>query len=281
VNDRSHETIVELLPAYVLGALDPDELGFVEAYLAAHPEAHGEVEELRETLGLLAFAAPRLAPPPGAKAALLERVERLAAPMPVRREPTPLRPPLAEPARFARRGWLAFAAVAAAVVFALVGWNAALQRQIGAAQGQATTLDAQVNTLNSQLSAQADAAALGRLVGDQRFARPLSSAADGAYASSGGPAGYTYLDLQGNVGLLNCYWMPTLAPNQVYQIWLLRADGRRDNGGTFTVDPRGNASVVVRAPATFGTYTSIGVTAEPAPGSTGPTTPRVVWADLN
>lgn len=274
MNDRHHETIVELLPAYALGALDPDELGFVEEYLAAHPEARDEVAELRETLGLLAFAAPPLAPPPGAKAALLARVERLATPAPVAREPLSLRGRAAEPLRFERRWRAAFAAVAAAVVFALVGWNVALQRQIGAVQGRVTTL-------NAQLGAQSDSAALGRLVGDQRFARALSSSAESPYASSGGPSGYAYVDLQGNVGLLNCYWMPGLAPNQVYQVWLVRADGQRDNGGTFAVDARGNASVVIRAPANFGTYTSIGVTAEPAPGSTGPTTPRVVWADLN
>ncbi len=275
MNDRNHELIVEMLPAYVLGALEPDELGLVEDYLAAHPELDGEVAELRETLGLLAFAAPSLAPPPAAKVALLERVEQLAAPAPlsVPREPLPFRAPATAPVRFARRWQMAFAAVAAALIVALGGWNVALQRQIDTGQGQVTAL-------NAQLSAQADSVALGRLVGDQRFARPLSSTVSGSYGASG-PAGYTYLDLQGDVALLNCYWMPGLAPNQVYQVWLVRADGRRDNGGTFTVDKLGNASVVVHAPATFGTYISIGVTTEPAPGSTGPTGPRVVWADLN
>jgi hypothetical protein len=168
---------------------------------------------------------------------------------------------------------MAFVAVAAALILALVGWNAALQRQIGAVQREVTSL-------NTQIGAQTDTVALGRLVNERRFARPLTSSADSAYGSSG-PAGYLYADPGGALGLMNCYWMPTLAANQTYQVWLVRADGVRESGGTFAVDDRGNASVVIRAPANFNSYTSVGVTAEPAPGSPGPTTPRVVWADLN
>lgn len=293
MNNRDYDTIEqveELLPAYALGALDPDDLLRVEDYLAAHPEAWREVEELQETFGMLALAAPPLAAPPGAKAALLDRVERLAAPAP-EAPPRPLAAvptaPVAagnvRPFRAPSAGWswgdrggrAALAAVAAAIILGLIGWNIALQRQIGTVRQELTALD-------SQLSAQAETVALGTLVSDRRFARPLiSSAGDDPYGSSDGPAGYLYADPAGSVGLMNCYWMPTLVANQVYQVWLVKADGTRDNGGTFTVDSRGNASVVIRAPANFSTYTSVGVTTEPAPGSTGPTTPRVVWTGLD
>ena len=139
-----------------------------------------------------------------------------------------------------------------------------------------------VTALDSQLSAQAETVAIGHLVSDRRFARPLiSTADDNPYGSSGGPAGYLYADPAGGVGLMNCYWMPKLEANQVYQVWLVKADDTRENGGTFTVDERGNASVVIRAPANFSTYKSVGVTTEPAGGSPGPTTPRVVWTSLN
>lgn len=291
MNERDYETIEELLPAYALGALDPEDYVRVEAYLSAHPEARREVEELQETLGALALAAPPLAPPPGAKAALLARVEQLAAPAPAAAPrplivvPTaapaddvvrPFRGPTAGPNRRDRGRWTALAAVAAAVILGLTGWNVALQRQVGTVQQNVTTLEAQI-------TAQADSVTLGRLVSDHRFARPLSSsaAADGPYSSSGGPAGYLYSDPANKVGLMNCYWMPVLNKDQVYQVWLVRADGTRDSGGTFTVDARGNASVVINAPATFNTYTSVGVTTEPSGGSPGPTSPRVVWADLN
>jgi anti-sigma-K factor RskA len=290
VNERDYSTIEELLPAYALGALDPEDYVRVEGYLAAHPEARREVEELRETLGTLALTAPPLTPPPGAKAALLARVEQLAAPAPgVGPRPLAVVPPEARPDGVVRpfrgpsegahrrdRGWrAALAAVAAAVILGLTGWNVALQRQVGSVQDDLSALEA-------QLGAQEEPVALGRLVGDQRFARPLSaSAADGPYAASGGPAGYLYTDPGGSLGLMNCYWMPTLAEGQVYQVWLVRADGTRDSGGTFAVDARGNASVIIRAPAAFSNYASVGVTTEPQGGSPGPTSPRVVWTELN
>jgi anti-sigma-K factor RskA len=294
VNDRDYDTIEELLPAYALGALDPEDIGRVERYLAAHPEAQREVEDLREAFGVLALAAPPLTPPPGAKAALLDRVERLAAPATAAR-PSPLAavPPPWPPAPQAEgnvrpfrtpsagsswrdRGWrAALATVAAAIILGLTGWNVALQRQVDTVQQEVTARDA-------QLSAQAESVAIGNLVSDRRFARPLvSTSSDGPYASSGGPAGYLYADPAGGVGLMNCYWMPKLEANQVYQVWLVKADDTRDNGGTFTVDERGNASVVIRAPADFSTYKAVGVTAEPTGGSPAPTTPRVVWANLD
>jgi anti-sigma-K factor RskA len=290
VNERDYESIADLLPAYALGALDPEDFVRVEGYLAAHPEARQEVEELREALGALALSAPPLAPPPGAKAALLARVEHLAT-SGSEADPRPLSavPPSDPPAGAVRpfrgptagthrrdRGWrAALAAVAAAVILGLTGWNVALQRQVGTAQDELTARDAQIG-------AQADSVALGNLVGDRRFARPLTaSVGEGPYTASGGPAGYLYADPAGGVALMNCYWMPPLAANQVYQVWLQKADGTRDSGGTFTVDARGNASVVIRAPATFSAYKSVGVTAEPTGGSPGPTTPRVVWTSLD
>ena len=286
MNERDHGPVVELLPGYVLGALDPDEARLVEAYLAAHPEAQREVEELQETLGLLAFAAPPLAPPPSAKAALLDRIERMTPPpaggasspptgnplTPALPEPLSLRRQQAGPVPLARRWRVAFAAVAAALIVALVGWNVNLQRQIG-------MVEREVTSLNTQISAQSETVALGRLVSERQFAHPLTSSTVSSYGSSG-PAGYLYADPGGAVGLMNCYWMPTLADDRLYQVWLVRADGERESGGTFTVDDRGNASVVIRASASFNTYTSVGVTTEPLPGSSGPTTPRVVWADL-
>jgi anti-sigma-K factor RskA len=291
VNERDYETIEDLLPAYALGALDPEDYVRVEGYLAAHPEARQQVEELRETLSVLALSAPPLAPPPGAKLALLARVEQLAAPAHAA-GPRPLAvvPPTSHPEGAVRpfrgptagqnrrdRGWrTALAAVAAAIILGLIGWNVALQRQVGSVQHEVTDL-------HGQIVAQADSVALGHLVGDEAFARPLSSSAasDGPYSSSGGPSGYLYSDPAGKVGLLNCYWMPIIDKDHVYQIWLVRADGTRDNGGTFTVDARGNASVVIKSMSDFNTYTSVGVTTEPKGGSSGPTSPRVVWTNLD
>lgn len=68
------EEISELLPAYVLGALEPDEVEAIEAHLRAGREHDAELVELRATV----FALDRLnveqetpaaaAPPPGLRA---------------------------------------------------------------------------------------------------------------------------------------------------------------------------------------------------------------------
>ena len=53
----SHDPEMEgLFGAYVLDALDPEERERVEAYLAQHPEARADVDEMQETTALLATA---------------------------------------------------------------------------------------------------------------------------------------------------------------------------------------------------------------------------------
>ncbi|MCZ6874234.1 MAG: anti-sigma factor, partial [bacterium] len=72
---------------------------------------------------------------------------------------------------------------------------------------------------------------------------------------------------------------PTLAPNRVYQLWLLR-DNQRDSGGIFQVDEDGYAMLLITAPQPLATYRAAGITEEPAGGSLGPTSPRLVGGPL-
>jgi anti-sigma-K factor RskA len=72
---------------------------------------------------------------------------------------------------------------------------------------------------------------------------------------------------------------PTLAPNHVYQLWLLR-DNQRDNGGIFQVDKDGYAMLIITAPQPLAAYRAAGITEEPAGGSLGPTSPRLVGSPL-
>ena len=62
----------ELAPSWVLGALDASEATEFEAHVDSCTECRDAVREARETVALLAHAAPRVAPP----AALRERVLR-------------------------------------------------------------------------------------------------------------------------------------------------------------------------------------------------------------
>lgn len=72
-------TFLRLVPDYVLDLLEPGELKDFEAHLATCDECRSEVEQFRETMGVLADAVPVLAPPPGLKDKLLARVREEAA----------------------------------------------------------------------------------------------------------------------------------------------------------------------------------------------------------
>ena len=94
------------------------------------------------------------------------------------------------------------------------------------------------------------------------------------------PVGYIYTDPTSPIALMLAYRMPQLPPGQRYQLWLIAPDGSRDSGGLFTVDANGNGQMVIHAPAPFGKYRAIGVSAEPWDGSPTPTSPRVVGGSI-
>src|SRR6266511_4249384 len=66
--------IEELLPFYALEALTDDERELVEKYLAEHPEARQQAEEMSKTASALPQAIPPVEPAPHVKQALLRRV---------------------------------------------------------------------------------------------------------------------------------------------------------------------------------------------------------------
>jgi anti-sigma-K factor RskA len=112
------DEVHELLPAYVLGALEPEEVTAVEAHLRGGHEHEQELVELRATV----FALDRYAADRAPSRALAERAARMAEPRP-RLEavnlPRRLPPLLASPA------WRALAAAVALLFVFGAGWLAA------------------------------------------------------------------------------------------------------------------------------------------------------------
>ena len=272
-NTQVHTTVTELLPEYALGTLAAPDEHVVSAHLANCPACQRELEELREAASFLAFTAPPATPSPAVKSALLARVEHLAA-APAGDIPALAAVPRSSAGTPARpRRWRAvrytLAAVAAVALLALGGWNIALQRQLHDQQQQA----------QAQATQAADQATIARLVANPAAAHTVFGPVTGQYGSLP-PAGYVYIDPNSTTAVMLTYWLPHLAPNTRYQLWLITSGGERDSGGLFTVDGRGNASVVIHAPAPFSKYNAIGVTAEPYDGSPQPTTPRVLGGTI-
>lgn len=91
--------------------------------------------------------------------------------------------------------------------------------------------------------------------------------------------GMMFMSNDGRIGLLAVLDLPPLPDDRVYQIWLIKG-GLRTSGGTFTVDASGYGQTVLQLVAPVGEFDAIGITVEPAGGSSGPTGDQVLVGDL-
>ncbi len=167
----------ELLGAYVLDAVTPEERVAVETHISECPRCIQLLQEMRATVDFLPLAAPQVEPAPQLKGRILSAVqavanassqstqnvpairslralpsrtseqERPTAPM-----PTPIPTPMRR--RPAARQWVMPLVAAAAVLFVmltggLTAWNISLQHQVAHLQSNATSLQHQVASLQS------------------------------------------------------------------------------------------------------------------------------------
>src|SRR5262249_32846895 len=65
---------IDSIPAFVLGALDPDEALRVGEHIATCPTCRAEADAFRATLDVLPYAVPQLDPPPHVKQQILARI---------------------------------------------------------------------------------------------------------------------------------------------------------------------------------------------------------------
>jgi anti-sigma-K factor RskA len=238
-----HETIQGLIPAYALAATDPDESQAVEMHLPSCADCRVLLADYRRLGEDLLFAVPAMAAPAG----LTERMQRRLAPAPREAAPGPwwARPRL-RPA--------VFALGAAVLLLAVTNfyWFGRVKGLEQRAAGPAVTA-----------SWLADAAAI-----------PLRADGSGAWAQ-----GVVYAPKGAQPALLCVYGMPALPAGKTYQVWLIK-DLRRDSGGLFQVSPDGFGLLVLRPERPLSEYSAVGITVEPAGGSPGPTSPRVLGASL-
>ncbi|HEX5416091.1 MAG TPA: anti-sigma factor [Chloroflexota bacterium] len=242
----------ELAGAYALGALDPDERLLVDLHIQTCPGCARAVEEAIQAVTLLAHAVDPAVPRPDLEDRLVARLVDEDAPRP--RDPVSLgRPvPTAHPA------------IGRTIVRRLLPIAAALLLVVG------------VGTWNLQLQ--------GEVAQQQRIVAVMARAE--AYSLTPAPGaqsvqGKVFVDHPTGQVLVSVEDLPRLPADRTYQLWLVRPDGHRDNGGTFQADTQGNATYLAIAPASLDSYASLGVTNEPAGGSPGPTGPKVFGCKLD
>lgn len=84
----------------------------------------------------------------------------------------------------------------------------------------------------------------------------------------------------GEFGTLVVDRLPVLGDEQEYQLWLIK-NGERTDGGVFSVYKTGYQTIRIHGPDPLASYTSFGVTVEPAGGSEQPTGQRVLEYNLS
>ena len=264
LKDNMDPRIEELLPFYVLDALSQEEREVVESYLAQHPEARVQVQDLQAGAAAVPYGVSPVEPPAHVKEALMERVISDAnAPAPS--EARAARQP-------ARRAWrfddlfrvFSLGAAALAIVWAFL------------LNGQVARLQSEISTLNERVEAQSQS--LMQLINSLPQNNVVTVSLKGTEAQPGAQ-GQLIADPKEQSAVLVITGLPPLEPGRTYQVWLIEG-GVPVSAGLLTVDETGQGVFVVDSDQAIGSFNALGISVEPEGGSEQPTGEIVVLSEL-
>lgn len=236
---------LDLLTAYALDALAPEDVARIEALLAEQPELRQHLAELRATVNTLPYALPESQ----TDSALRQRILDYAT----GRASRQARAASGRPAWLNRLSIGFGTLTAAALLAAVFAWTSL--------QGVQTELA----FVRSELAtAQANQQYIARVVTQPQVVAQLSGA---------NGRGSILFEASGNAFL--AAQLAPLPEDQVYQLWLIDS-GAPVSGGIFRVDQEGYGFLALPAGTVLSDATIFAVTREPAPGSAGPTTPILI-----
>jgi anti-sigma-K factor RskA len=250
------ETLLDLAPAYALGALSSEEARRFEAYLAGSPEAQREVAEYRDVAALLALGGPEAAPSADLRERVLSRV----------------RGPSARPAAAPRRPPPSWGALAAGLVAAVgLGFGyvqlreardlrAELGRTMQRLAETSELLTAREATLNAIFEP-----------GVQMFQLTASGDPD--------PLIQVFWDRERHRAIVHGYKLESVPEGRAYQLWFIK-DGAPVPSVTFKPESTGHVKLEQIPVPADGKVSAAAVTVEPESGSTRPTSPILLVGPL-
>jgi anti-sigma-K factor RskA len=239
-----------LIPAYALDALDPEERAAFESWLRHHPEAQAILAEYRALADKLVLTVPARLAPDHLQADLRQRLaasgSSIAEP---HRLATAEHRPIKLPAQTKRSGTRAvrsWVAAAAVIALALLGIVIAWQ----------VTKSGPQKTDPAKLYAEIEA--------EQGATRFVIVPGQGQ-ENVGGDA---VVSSQGNQAVICVWQLPALESNQTFQLWLLDTGGTLRSGGLFQAS-KGGAPTYIAVPLDrpISAYQRFGVSIEPIGGS--------------
>lgn len=295
MSEFSMTELRDMAPAYVLGALSPEETAAFELALATSKELVAEVDAYRAVVTKIGSAS-EIAPPPALRARFLEKIagqgvsastlnDRASSPPNTNTTAAPSEP-VAPPALTVSRGgasnaprtdekpqtgrnWLTgiFAAgLAASLIFAI-------QR------------NSQVSTLNTEL-AERDSILAARTVQLAQADSTLNTILEAdrnlvmvnlVQAPDSGPTMRFFWNVKQQRGVLHTAGLRPAEAGRVYQMWLIK-DGKAVPSRTFNTGADGKSlEVNIELPENTVGVTAVAITVEPTGGSPQPTsTPFLV-----
>jgi len=239
----SRENMHALTGVYALDAMDAREQNRFEQHLTRCAACDSEVRSLQDTATRFALAVA-LQPPEGLRERVMTAVARTRQLPPVPHEPA-----------FGRRGrspWVTRIAIplAAACLVAVV----VLGILLGLSRSELSTTRTQQQQIAAVLNAPgARIVSVQTSVGGHATVVVASSLHELVFTSRG---------------------MPGLPSSKVYQLWVIAANGKATSAGLLARAPDGTTAPVLAERLVRGDI--IGVTVEPAGGTTKPTTTPIV-----
>lgn len=258
--------IEELLPFYVLDALTEEEKELVESYLAEHPEARIQLQDLQSGASALPYAVGAVEPPRQVKEALMRRVTADAQ----ARQRSSERVPSA-PSRGGLRFEDIFRVLSLGAATIAILWAFALNAQVA-------RLRSQVASLNDQVTAQSQS--LDELIRNlpQTDQSDIISVSLKSTETQPRALGQLIANPNDQSAMLVISGLPPLEPGKTYQVWLI--GNAPVSAGLLTVDENGQSVLIITSEEAIGSFNSVGISIEPEGGSIAPTGEIVVLSEL-
>jgi hypothetical protein len=263
----AHPEFADAIAAYALNALDAADVRALEAHLAACADCRGELGELRRAVNGIGLNALAEEPPSHLRAKVInaarahQSTSGTSAPA-HRRTPSAIIP------------WMVAAAsvalVAAASFYALMERQRVADALAGksAADERVSALQTQVNTLQSEMNAQAQR--LNVMNAPDVIRINLAGQPDAPAASA-----HVFMSAKRGMVLV-ADKLPALAAGKIYQLWIVTKKAPVSIG-TFEVAADGSVTgaMPITAEASLDPV-AVAVTIEPAGGVPAPTGPKVL-----